>query len=98
MAGIFLSYRHEDTQQTVSRMRPVLVRRFARMGKKVFCDLHIPVGADFREEINRALDQCAVLVAVLGRDDATGPQAWRVETARDGNLVVAWTKGELERP
>ena len=35
-----------------------------------------------------------VLVAVLGRGDAGGPEPWRVETARDGNLIVAWTKGE----
>jgi malonyl CoA-acyl carrier protein transacylase len=34
------------------------------------------------------------LVAVLGRGDAGGPEPWRVETARDGNLIVAWTKGE----
>ena len=37
-----------------------------------------------------------VLVAVLGRGDAGGPQSWRAETARDGNLIVAWTKGERE--
>jgi malonyl CoA-acyl carrier protein transacylase len=37
-----------------------------------------------------------VLVAVLGRGDAGGPKPWRVETARDGNLIVAWTKGERE--
>ena len=37
-----------------------------------------------------------VLVAVLGRADAAGPDSWRVETARDGNLIVAWTKGERE--
>ena len=37
-----------------------------------------------------------VLVAVLGRGDAGGPEPWRVETARDGNLIVAWTKGERE--
>ena len=35
-----------------------------------------------------------VLVAVVGRGDAGGPEPWRVETARDGNLIVAWTKGE----
>jgi hypothetical protein len=37
-----------------------------------------------------------VLVAVLARGDAGGPEPWRVETARDGNLIVAWTKGERE--
>ena len=35
-----------------------------------------------------------VLVAILGHSDAGGPEPWRVETARDGNLIVAWTKGE----
>jgi malonyl CoA-acyl carrier protein transacylase len=39
-----------------------------------------------------------VLVAVPGRGDGEGSESWRVETARDGNLVVAWTKGEQERP
>ncbi len=37
-----------------------------------------------------------VLVAVLGRGAAGGPEPWRVETARDGDLIVAWTKGEGE--
>ena len=37
-----------------------------------------------------------VLVDVLGRGDAGGPGPWRVETARDGNLIVAWTNGERE--
>ncbi len=37
-----------------------------------------------------------VLVAVLGRDSAAGPDPWRVETARDGNLIVAWTLGDRE--
>jgi malonyl CoA-acyl carrier protein transacylase len=37
-----------------------------------------------------------VLVDVLGRGDAVGPEPWRVETARDGNLIVAWIKGERE--
>ena len=35
-----------------------------------------------------------VLVAVVGKGDAGGSEPWRVETARDGNLIVAWTKGE----
>jgi malonyl CoA-acyl carrier protein transacylase len=35
-----------------------------------------------------------VLVTVMGRGDAGGPEPWRVETAQDGNLVVAWTTGE----
>jgi malonyl CoA-acyl carrier protein transacylase len=37
-----------------------------------------------------------VLVAVVGRGDTGGPEPWRVETARDGNLIVAWTNGERE--
>ncbi len=35
-----------------------------------------------------------VLVAVVGREDSGGTEPWRVMTARDGNLIVAWTKGE----
>jgi acyl transferase domain-containing protein len=37
-----------------------------------------------------------VLVAVVGHGDGGGPNAWRAETARDGNLIVAWTKGQRE--
>jgi hypothetical protein len=37
-----------------------------------------------------------VLVAVRGHGDAERPEPWRVETARDGNLIVAWTEGERE--
>jgi hypothetical protein len=39
-----------------------------------------------------------LLIAVLGRADAGGSALWRVETARDGNLIVAWTRGEQEAP
>jgi hypothetical protein len=36
------------------------------------------------------------LAAVVGRGDAGGPEPWRVETARDGNFIVAWTKDKGE--
>jgi malonyl CoA-acyl carrier protein transacylase len=37
-----------------------------------------------------------VRVVVLGTGDSRGPEPWRVETARDGNLIVAWTKRQRE--
>ena len=39
-----------------------------------------------------------VLVAVVGHGDAGGPEPWRVMTARDGNLILAWTEGERGAP
>jgi malonyl CoA-acyl carrier protein transacylase len=37
-----------------------------------------------------------VLVTIQGGADAGEPEPWRVETARDGSLIVAWTTGQRE--
>jgi beta-lactam-binding protein with PASTA domain len=67
MAGIFVSYRRGDTSGEAGRLASDLRRRFG--GDRVFVDVTgIQKGVDFREEINRALKTCDVLLAVIGRD------------------------------
>jgi TIR domain-containing protein len=68
--GIFLSYRREDTTAYALLLKLRLGERFP--GTQVFMDLDsIKAGLDFGHVIAEALDSCAVLVAVIGRQWAT---------------------------
>lgn len=63
---IFLSYRREDTAGHAGRLYDRLVERFG--SEKVFMDLDaIRPGSDFTEAIERALDECDVFVALIGK-------------------------------
>jgi len=62
---IFISYRRKDSAAVAGRMRDRLVRAFGQ--KNVFMDVDwIEYGADFLQEIERALSDCNVLIAVIG--------------------------------
>jgi hypothetical protein len=63
--GIFISYRRKDASHLAARLYGQLSKR---LGKgQVFMDVDmIEPGADFAEEINRALSACKVLLAVIG--------------------------------
>ncbi len=68
--GIFLSYRREDTAPYVRLLQVELRKRFPDV--RVFVDMDsIEPGLDFAEVIREALDSCAVLVALIGRQWAT---------------------------
>jgi formylglycine-generating enzyme required for sulfatase activity len=65
MAKIFLSYRRQDSAGVAGRIYDRLCDRFG--DDAVFFDMDsIPFGVDFREHIASAVDQCAVLLAVIG--------------------------------
>jgi hypothetical protein len=63
--GIFVSYRREQSSCVAGRLSDRLIDRFGE--EQVFIDVDaIEPGADFAEAIARAVDACAVLVALIG--------------------------------
>ncbi len=68
--GIFLSYRREDAAPYARLLQFQLRERIP--DARVFLDMDsIEPGLDFAEVIREALDSCAVLVALIGRQWAT---------------------------
>ncbi|HMG74469.1 MAG TPA: AAA family ATPase [Pyrinomonadaceae bacterium] len=65
MSRIFISYRREDSADVTGRIYDHLVAAFGR--ENVFKDVDaIPYGADFREEIQHALSDAALVLTVIG--------------------------------
>ncbi|MDO9597099.1 MAG: toll/interleukin-1 receptor domain-containing protein [Azoarcus sp.] len=65
MQGIFVSYRRQDSQSAAGRLSDHLKEHM--LGVPIFRDVEtIEPGMDFVEAIERALESCAVLVAVIG--------------------------------
>jgi thioredoxin len=68
--GIFLSYRREDAAPYARLLQFQLSERLPNA--RVFIDLDsIEAGLDFAEVIREAVDSCAVLIALIGRQWAT---------------------------
>jgi hypothetical protein len=64
---IFLSYRRKDSQAWTDRISDELKAYFG--AKAVFQDVEaIPPGVDFRQHLHTLLNQCQVLLVVIGRD------------------------------
>lgn len=76
MGGIFISYRRDDAAADAGRLRDDLQRRCPL--SRVFLDVAIRAGADFRAALAAELDACEVLIALIGprwlqaRNNATG--------------------------
>jgi formylglycine-generating enzyme required for sulfatase activity len=67
MPKIFISYRRDDSAGMAGRLYDRLKARFGR--KNVIMDIDaIPLGVDFRERLRRDVDQCNVVLAVVGRE------------------------------
>jgi TIR domain len=67
MINIFICYRREDSGSISDRINDHLARKFGQA--KIFKDVDsITPGKDFREEIEKAVGSCNVLLAVIGRD------------------------------
>ena len=78
-ARIFISYRREDSSGHVLALLPALRKQF---GDRIFKDTdNIPPGEDFVKFINRELQSCSVLLAIIGKDWLTA-QDQRLKTRR----------------
>lgn len=63
---IFISYRREDTADISGRIYDRLVQRFGP--KAIFKDVDsIPLGVDFKQYLEKQVEQCNVLLAVIGK-------------------------------
>ena len=70
MAGTFISYRREDAAGYAGRLRESLERRLGTA--RVFRDVDtVRPGQDFVQAIESRLSDCAVMLAVIGREWAT---------------------------
>lgn len=66
MSRIFVSYRRDETSGHAGRLIDSLNRHFGK--QRVFFDLQtLEPGVDWVEALERALEECEVLVAVIGR-------------------------------
>jgi hypothetical protein len=63
-ARIFISYRRDDTAPYALGICQYLQKVFG--GKKVFIDVDMSAGANFREVLERRLAKCKVLLALIG--------------------------------
>jgi len=76
MAGLFISYRREDSAPYAGRLYDRLSRDLAE--HEVFIDIDtIDPGDDFVEVINARLDSCNAVIALIGR-------SWTTSTDRTG--------------
>ena len=67
MAGIFISYRREDTAPYAGRLIDRLAREFS--DDQVFMDIdNIEPGDDFVQVIDERLATCNVVIALIGRE------------------------------
>jgi hypothetical protein len=67
MARLFISYRREDAGYVAAVLNDRLQQKFGP--DSVFFDIdHVPLGADFREHIAKAVGHCDVLLVVIGDD------------------------------
>ena len=65
--SVFISYRRSETADVVGRLYERLEAHFG--AGAVFKDIEaITPGLDFKEELTNALQQCRIVIAVIGRD------------------------------
>ncbi len=64
MAGIFISYRQDDTEAWAILLCESLAKVFGE--KQVFLDKDTLRAGNWRDQINQALDRCAVVLIVIG--------------------------------
>jgi hypothetical protein len=83
MPKIFLSYRRQDSAGMAGRIYDRLCAHFG--DDAIFMDIDsIPFGVDFREQITSAVDQCGIVLAVIGPHWAgEAGAARRIDDPRD---------------
>ena len=91
MAGIFVSYRRDDSQGFAGRLADDLDELLG--DDRVFRDIEIPVGSDFSDVLHRAIAASDALLVVIGRRwaaDATDGLPSRLFEPTD------WVRTEIE--
>lgn len=63
MAGIFISYRREDSAADAGRLLETLQ---VCCKSEVYLDLNTPAGSDFRSVLSRKLETCDVVLVLIG--------------------------------
>jgi formylglycine-generating enzyme required for sulfatase activity len=92
MPRIFVSYRRDETEYVATALHEKLTARFG--GSSVFVDVDaIPAGRNFRQHLERAVGECDVVLAVIGKHwldvcDEAG--------RRRLDLPTDWVRIELE--
>ncbi|MFI5460112.1 MAG: toll/interleukin-1 receptor domain-containing protein [Isosphaerales bacterium] len=72
MSKIFLSYRRQDSAALAGRIYDRLCTHFG--SDAVFMDIYsISFGVDFREQIDAAVGQCDLVLAVIGTNGPGKP-------------------------
>lgn len=88
---IFISYRREDTRYIAKSIYNQLRTHFGK--KSIFFDTDIPAGTDFRKWLNEEVQQCQVLIAIIG-PNWLGPRdngdSYRIHDPSD------WVRFEIE--
>jgi hypothetical protein len=93
---VFLSYRRADSGDATRRLHDVLCRRFG--AENVFFDVcSIPPAANFRHVLHNALDQSAVLAAMIGEHWLTVSDAGGRRRLEDPGDFVRLEIGEALR-
>lgn len=91
MAGIFVSYRRDDSQGFAGRLADDLTDVLG--SELVFRDVEIPVGHDFTDVLHRAVAACDVLIVVIGRN-------WQAASTRSSRSRLFdptdWVRAEIE--
>ena len=97
---IFISYRRDDSAASAARIGDRLAQTIGR--KRVFMDIdNLTAGQRFDQELGRALAQCTVLIAVIGRRWAEILQQRMQSSERDyvrEEIVGALRRGLLVIP
>ena len=87
LRAIFISYRREDTQGEAGRLFDELAMAFGE--RNVFMDVDaIQPGRDFRKAIEESVQQCSVLLCMIGQEWATCSGAAGVSRLADTNDFV----------
>ncbi len=91
MAGVFISYRRDDSQGFAGRLADDLTEILG--AERVFRDVEIPVGQDFTVVLNRAVAASDVLLVVIGRN-------WHAPLEPQGKsrlfAPADWVRAEIE--
>ena len=91
MAGVFVSYRRDDSQGFAGRLADDLIEILGP--DCVFRDIEIPIGSDFTDVLHRAIAASEALLVVIGRQ-------WAGTSAQgSGSRLfdpIDWVRAEIE--